>query len=614
MQTQASIKFPHRMLSRLLASHILLVSLPLLLTGLILIQTAQSSIEETILSRNLEMVRRSAEQIELTISKIYDILRLTAESPAINEMKRFSQRFTINKVVYEFEIIKRLQVASIEGSVLASTAFADTEKTVIAEKLNEPLLSLVRSGQRYSSEVYLSNENLPIMDVVQPIILRGETVGMLWAEVDLKAIWALVDRNVVGSPGSEAFIIRNDGQFIAHTDRRKVLQGEYFNETQILSAIANGDSKSLSYTGQDGRELIVAFAQIPSKRWGVVIQQPTAEAFAAARRMQIQILFIMLGSVMLAALIAFFYSRHFLRPVDRLILGINRIARGDLHYRIEPLGTDEISRLAEHFNQMAERLRNIQNQLKRTERLDTLGKLASVLSHEIRNPLNSMVINMQILQREYSKKTPDREKLDHYLKIVVDEIKRVDDLVNNFLIIARPPKLEQEVHNIPEIIDEVITVQQPLVLPKGIRIKRAYESDTLLARVDRNKLKQVFLNIFLNAVQAMPGGGRLSITVASVPPDITDTSQEMLRIVFADTGKGIKPEDLSQVFDFYYSTKKEGTGIGLSLAQQIIEEHGGRIAIRSEVDKGTEVEIYLPKYHEKAEAHEARQIRTSQGA
>ena len=582
------------MLSRLLASHILLVTIPLLFTVQILTNTAQRSIEEIIRDRNLEIVKRSAKQISQTLEKTYDILHLSAENPAINQMNRMSQVYTINKIVYEFDIFQKISVYDHEGRLIVSTEFSETNGAMDST-LPPELIHRLNDGTRYSSEVYLSPEYLPIMDVIEPIRRHNETVGFLKAELDLKAIWALVDSIPVGKSG-EAFIIRRDGRYIAHTDRRKVLQGEYFREDEVLKNVEAGLIAQKIYQTRTGEKMIAAYAPIPGKGWGAVIQQPIREAFAPARTMRYQIFIIMFFSIGVAAMIAFFYTRKILRPVDKLVSGINRFASGDLHYRIEPLGKDEISQLAEHFNEMAARIRNIQNKLKRTERLETLGKLASVLSHEIRNPLNSMVINMQILRREYKKALKNADKLDHYHNIVVSEIKRVDELVSNFLMIARPPKLEPEVRKIAEVLDEVLTMQQPLALPKGIRIERHYKEPDLLARVDSNKMKQVFLNIVINAIQAMPGGGKLIVEMEKTLSYEMDPAQQMIRIMFKDTGKGIKPEQLKHIFDFYFSTKKDGTGSGLSIAQQIVEEHGGFIKVNSEYKKGTEVIVYLPIY------------------
>ncbi len=137
-------------------------------------------------------------------------------------------------------------------------------------------------------------------------------------------------------------------------------------------------------------------------------------------------------------------------------------------------------------------------------------------------------------------------------------------------------------------------MQQPIALPKGIRIERNYVHPDLRARIDHNKMKQVFLNIVINAIQAMPGGGRLLIGLEKQFSYEAEPPQEMIKIHFQDTGKGIKPENLKHIFDFYFSTKKDGTGIGLSIAQQIVEEHGGFIKVESEYKKGTTVFIYLP--------------------
>ena len=293
-------------------------------------------------------------------------------------------------------------------------------------------------------------------------------------------------------------------------------------------------------------------------------------------------------------MIAFFYSRIILAPVTRLVDGIGRISSGDLYYRIEPLGKDEISQLAEHINEMSTKLRTIQSKLKRTERLETLSKLASVLSHEIRNPLNSMVINMQILSREFHKAAIDVKKLDHYSRVVASEIKRVDELVSNFLLIAKPPKLNLEKQSLGKMIDEIVATQQPLALPKGIRIERRYSAKDIYANIDTSKLKQVFLNIILNAIQAMPGGGKLIIEMTKSQTQESDDSRYMAKISFCDSGKGINPDELKHIFDFYYSSKPKGTGLGLSVAQQIIEEHGGNIKVVSDIDKGAEFSIYLP--------------------
>lgn len=587
------IRIRDRLLTRLLISHIFLVTVPLLVTGSILTNTAQEAIERTILERNLEFASRSARQIESTLEKVRDILRLSAQLPVIYGQDRINKELMINSMVNEFPIFKRVMILDAGGSLLASTSYG----TSSAPSTTDGALPVLLHGQPYVSEVYVSQDELPLMDVAEPIRVHNEVTGVLWAEVDLTAMWALVDNNVVGEHG-EAFIFRGDGQYLAHSDRRKVYTRSHFEERDIIAAVAAKNGAHKIYVDRNRREMIAAYTPISGRDWGAVIQQPTSEAFASARKMRMQILLLIVISSAIAALIAYFYTRQIVKPAQLLVSGIDRIAAGDLRQRIDLAGRDEISQLAERFNTMAARLQEIQNKLKRTERLETLGKLASVLSHEIRNPLNSMVINMQLLRREFSKPRHDGKKMEHYHQVVASEIKRVDELVNNFLLIARPSKLERADFVLTKLLDDIITLQMPNVLPRGIRVERDYREPHLSAPVDAKKLHQAFLNIFLNAVEAMQGGGKIFIGVDKhYPTAFEEGAEPMAAISFKDTGKGIAPEYLNRIFDFYFSTKEQGTGIGLAIAQQVVEEHGGSIRVKSEIGGGSEFTIYLPLHH-----------------
>lgn len=579
----------HRLFTRLLVSHIMLVSVPLLISGLFLVNAAQNAIEETILKRNLELARRSSWLIQSTIGRGRDLLRLGAMNPTFFRGDRLSQEVTIDNIVNQFSLFKKISIIDTAGATTSSTAYGVLpEVRSIHEALGK-----IKRRQSFTSEVYISEEKLPLMDIAEPIFVLNEVEGALWAEIDLKTIWALVDSSVVGEMG-EAFIFRDDGQYLAHSDRKKVLERQRFQEADILSDVMNGHSGHKIYSNQYGVEMIAAYAAIPEEKWGAVIQQPASEAFASARLLRLQIFLLMIGSIIGAAIIATVYTRQIVKPVNQLIHGIEQIAQGDLGHRISRRGRDELSTLALHFNAMAAKLLKSQQRLKRTERLEVLNKLASVLSHEIRNPLNSMVINMQLMRREFRKPDIDAEKLEHFHRILSSEIRRVDDLVSNFLLLARPPKLEKSPHKISTLLDNLIKVEIPEVLPKGIRVVRRYRASDLRLNVDANKIYQVFLNVFLNAVQAMPGGGRLTVGLDKRTRKTNEREREYAVISFSDTGKGIQPDDLPKIFDFYFSTKKDGTGIGLAIALQIVEKHGGTIRVSSAVGRGSRFSILLP--------------------
>lgn len=585
-----SIPLRHRLFTRLLISHIFLVTIPLLITGQILIHTAQKAIRETILDRNLQLARRSSSLISATVGRARDILRINAQSPAFFTNDRIGQELVINKIVREFPIFKKISLLDTLGRVSRSTAFGASNHHTTGEHV----LKTIKTNKSYTSPVYISSEKLPLMDMAEPVVVFDEVNAYLLAEVDLKEIWALVDSNLVGNK-SEAFIFRADGQFIAHTDRREVLESRRFEESAIIAEAIAGRSGNKTYVNRSGIEMIAAYAPIVEQQWAAVIQQPVREAFAPSRVMELQILLLMIGSVLVAALIAAVYTKQIVKPVNELIGGIAEISRGGLKHKIRRLGRDEISTLALHFNAMTRRLRRFQDRLKRAERLETLNKLSSVLSHEIRNPLNSMVINLQLMRREFSREDLDPQKLEHYHQILSSEIRRVDDLVSNFLLIARPPKLKKSSQRLSDLLDELIKMEAPEALQKGIRVERDYRTPEVRVQVDPDKIHQVFLNIFINAVQAMPSGGRLTIGIETVARRSIDDNKRMFAVAsFRDTGKGIARENLTKIFDFYFSTKEKGSGIGLALALQIVEEHGGVIKVESELGRGSTFFVFLP--------------------
>lgn len=587
------IRIKDRLFTRLLLSHILIVSLPLFLTGKVLVDTAQDSIQRTIMERNREFASRSTRLIELKINTAEQLIKSQAKNQSIYQMRRNEQELAINTLVNEFDLFAQISVLDTAARVLASTSFEEQPNLrLLSDGTAATAFNILRSGQFYRSEVYVTPEHLPMLDVAVPIFFHNDMVGVLYAVVDLKAMWDIVQENVVGKSG-QAFIFNRDGKFIAHSDRRNVYLKRSFENQDIIRSVQQGQSGQLVYRTTEGVEMVAAYAPIGDLGWGAMIQQPSSEAFASAKRMRVRVLQIMFVSLLLASLLAYFYTRSIVKPVNHLVSGMERFSKGQLDYRIQKLSHDEIGTLAEQFNEMAERLIEYQNTLKRTEVLETLGKLASVLSHEIRNPLNSMVINMQILKRELSKERINKERVQRFYDILASEIKRVDQLVSDFLLVARPSKIKRAQVEINKILDEVVTLQIAESLKKGVRIERDYDKKPVLANVDAAKMRQVFLNLSLNAIQAMPGGGKLRIGLQTEKSK-QEGGQAWIKISFADTGHGIEKKNLQKIFDFYYSTKEEGTGLGLAVVQQIIDEHRGRIDVESQIDRGTVFTVYIP--------------------
>jgi len=233
----------------------------------------------------------------------------------------------------------------------------------------------------------------------------------------------------------------------------------------------------------------------------------------------------------------------------------------------------------------------IQEEILRMDRLVSLGKLSSGIAHELRNPLAGIKTTAQALSEEMSKDDARRE----YLNRITKEIDRLNDLLKTFFSFAKPQKLNLIDCSVKDVINEIIPFLLKEITDQGVRFVETYHPQLPKIKVDKNQMYQVFLNLFLNAIQAMPNGGDLKIEVnptVSYPQD--GSSQNFIRIVISDTGKGIPPNIIHRIFDPFFTTKPKGIGLGLSITYQIIKKHGGTIKVESKLEKGTSFIISLP--------------------
>ena len=239
----------------------------------------------------------------------------------------------------------------------------------------------------------------------------------------------------------------------------------------------------------------------------------------------------------------------------------------------------------------------IQEEILRMDRLVSLGKLASGIAHELRNPLAGIKTTAQALGEEMSGDDSRRE----YLHRITKEIDRLNDLLKTFFSFAKPQNLNLVHCHIKDIINEIIPFLIKEIADKGIRFIETYHPQLPKIKVDRTQMHQVFLNLFLNAIQAMPSGGELKIEanpVISRPSG--GLTQNFIKVVISDSGRGIPPHIVQKIFDPFFTTKSKGIGLGLSITYQIIKKHGGTIKVDSQWEKGTSFIINLPEALENA--------------
>ncbi len=297
---------------------------------------------------------------------------------------------------------------------------------------------------------------------------------------------------------------------------------------------------------------------------------------------------------MLIAVVAIF-SRRFTQPISDLGQAARRVTAGNLDFEVPAKGPEEVSALAKTFNEMLtvlRRSRELEEQLQRSERSAVIGRLASGIAHEIRNPLNFINLSIDHLRETFGPANEaQRAQYKHILTTIKDELARLNRLVSDFLSYGRPAKLKLRELDALTLVEEVRDLVKAKADEQGVKITIESEGNDggngTRLNADPEQLKTCFSNLMINAIQAMPGGGELEVGLFP--------SNDQLEIEITDTGTGILPESLEQIFEPYYSTKETGIGLGLPLTKKIIEEHGGQISVESEVGLGTTFVVSLPR-------------------
>jgi len=263
----------------------------------------------------------------------------------------------------------------------------------------------------------------------------------------------------------------------------------------------------------------------------------------------------------------------------------------DLSYRIEPMGGD-IGSVADSINTMAEELEKkekLEEQLARTEKLASLGQMISGVAHEIRNPLGIIRGTVQLMERDFKNDT----RLAEYIKIVKEQSDRESKVIQELLDYARPSKQILLEIDINMLIKSVLSFTNKYIQDKHVKIINELQEKMSLVNIDCDKIKQVFVNIIINACEAMENGGILKIS--------TKEENGFIITSFEDNGAGMDAEEIKNIFNPYYTTKASGTGLGLSISNGIIQLHGGSIEVTSKKGEGSKFIIKIPIYKREGE-------------
>ncbi len=298
--------------------------------------------------------------------------------------------------------------------------------------------------------------------------------------------------------------------------------------------------------------------------------------------------------IVLSIGLSYLLSRSISVPVHKLVVASKELASGNLDAKVDKTSNDEIGLLADAYNSMANALRERDEKLKEytrkkfmeSERLTLIGQLAANVAHELNNPLQGIVTYSHLLLE----KTSIDEATKQSLQKIVVQANRSRDIIRGLLDFSRQRKPDKTLCNINNLLQESLSFLENQALMQNVQITTQYDSDLPSIVIDPSQVQRVFINIIVNAAEAMNGNGQLSFLTRS------DPVRGCIEIIISDTGMGISEENLEKIFDPFFTTKETGHGVGLGLAISygIIKEHGGTVSVESEVGKGTTFIVRLP--------------------
>jgi signal transduction histidine kinase len=437
----------------------------------------------------------------------------------------------------------------------------------------------------------------------------GRVLAFIVAVLDLsKTIDPIMIQRIGLGETGETYLVNRDGTIISgsrHLESHESFDRQF--DTHGIRSVLEGKKGTGVYESYTGREVLGSYVWLPRYEWGILAEMETEEILWPLEWIRaIGILTTLIVSL-ICLLMAYIVSRRVSKPIVQAADAAEGMAEGDLDQRIPFSSRDEVGRLALSFNVMAQRLSQsvtslqqkeeslkkayddliaAQEQLLRSERMAAIGELVASVAHEMRSPLSSIRLNLQIIGRSLDK---DGVLHEHY-EIAFDQVIQMERMFSELLNYSKPLEIQKKDIRVEVLVERCLQELEGELVARRIEVDRSIGQDLPPIIADPDKAEQVILNVLKNAIEASPQHGEIRISASA------EESRERARvtIVVADRGPGISARNLKYIFQPFFTTKKRGTGLGLAIVKKIMDAHRGAITVESEEGRGTTVSMTFP--------------------
>ena len=553
---------------------------PLLAYGFVSLLSLRSGTRDSIITGNQNVATRAAAEIRRYISTNAELLKALGADLQETGLQSWQQDRILKNYVLQFREFKEITLFDEAGETLASSR-------VGAARVPIPKSAALTVDGVAMSPIRVDDDLLPTTVFGIHLSRLNQPSGWLAGEFSLEEMWRMVDRIRIGEHGF-ALVVAPDGELVAHGDPDKkalVALARNMSKHPLVSALQSvqGDMPiAAEYKDEDGVQKLGVAARIVPLDWTVIVEQPTREAYADANRLRRQLVVAILLALLVMVSIGYVSGRSFISPILTLQRATQRVAAGQLDARVDIRTGDEFTDLGGAFNTMADRLVELTENIKRQERQAMFGRIAAGLVHDLSHPIQNLGNSSRLLVRE-ELDTESRRSILATVERELETLKRfMDDLRN----VVKPKPVERFTMDINTSVAEVVDPMRSEGDRVKVALEAAYAKEPLLIEGDRFALGRVFRNLITNAIQATQPGGRVVVRTARVG--------DQVEISVTDTGSGIAPDRLAQIFEDFVTTKRRGLGLGLAISKRIVEQLDGTITVESELGRGTAFTLRFP--------------------
>jgi signal transduction histidine kinase len=553
---------------------------PLIAYGAISIWSLQRGTRESVVTGNQNVATRAAEEIRRYIVTNAELLKALAADLQDTGLQTWQQDRILKNYVLEFREFREV------------TLFDESAATIASSRVGQPRIQIPKGAPLSIDGVLMSpirvdEDLLPTAVFAIHLLKLNQPAGWLAGEFSLEEMWRMVDRIRIGEHGF-AMVLAPDGGVIAHGDPdKKALVAQTRNlSSNPLVALARTQKEgpiSMEYADEQGRTELGVAAPIADLGWTVIVEQPTREAFATAAQLVRQLTVAISIALFSMIAVGYLFGRAFISPILELKRATHDVAKeGRLDTRVDIHTGDEFTDLGDSFNTMADRLVELQEDLKRQERQAMFGRMAAGLVHDLSHPIQNIGNSTRLLLRD----DVDADSRDLFRRTIERELNTLKRFMDDLRNIVKPKPIERFAMDVNVSVAEIVESMRSEGERNGIAIETDYATGPLTIEGDRFALGRVYRNLITNAIQATEAGGTITIRTAR--------SGDRVEIRVTDTGSGIPPERLAAIFEEFVTTKRRGLGLGLAISKRIVEQLDGTIDVESEVGRGTSFTMRFP--------------------